>query len=189
MYRDIKAFKSLGVCGHVRPQQLLSIVAKNRIASYEKDGLIEKVVYEHPNQKKPIEGYRLTSRGYRFIKEHIGVDYPYHNTSLKHDLKVADKYFSLTEKERETVVTEKEARVIVKNKIEDLRKNNSQDYDFQNELFKNSSSVDFIYSTTDKETGEVIEVGFEAITRNYTDSELLQKSNFATLYNCRLEWA
>ena len=105
--RDRKALSALSRCGYVNREQLSQFLRNKRIESYCKDGLIEKSIYSQPGSKaSDQEVYRLTSKGRDFCRRELSLTRLYSAQNPAHDLVLADRYFSLSESERETWQTE-----------------------------------------------------------------------------------
>ena len=170
---DIKVCTSLAICGHVHYEQIKGIWTDKRIRRFEEEGLIEKV--EHVTKKETIVAYKLTESGARYVRKYIYDEAIYKSKSIKHDLGMADKYFSLSDDEQKTVRTESE-----------LRKELDTMYarsEITKEEYENASCVDFSYVSDS--TG--IEVGFEVITSNYTKEEITAKETYCSIVSMTFE--
>ena len=85
--KDEQAYSLLLNCRHCTHDQLREYISENRVNSYMKAKLIEKI----PTQQGTV--YRLTEKGYReFDKSIIHDHYRYHSNSVEHDIALADKY-------------------------------------------------------------------------------------------------
>lgn len=182
LHRDKKAFKSLYICGHVREDQLLTILNPNRIKTYQKEGWIKKVV--SPNGKVD---FKFTKDGRDFVAKHLGWDQPYIAKSTTHDAILNNKFFSLNEAERESAKSETEVRNELREKAFFTNEDKQKTEDYLKFLEEKTSPVDFVYETIDEETGEVYSVGFEGVTASYTAEDRQMKHNFAHHYGCKLE--
>ena len=168
---DVKACKSLAICGHVRAEYIESIWSDRRIRTFMEEGIIEKVSYG--TKKGEVIAYKLTPRGVNYAKKYIIPDYQiYSSRSICHDVYMSDHYFTkMSDTERETIKTETEIKSEWKEMVanEDERIDAPQDY----------SCVDFMYKS---DSGEMI--GFEVITENYTEADIQAKRNFCSAYGC-----
>ena len=112
--RDRKALSALSRCGYLNRDQLSQFLRNKRIESYCKDGLITKSVYGQPGSKaNDREVYRLTSKGRDFCRRELSLNRLYSAQNPAHDLVLADRYFSLSESERETWQTETDRKSVV----------------------------------------------------------------------------
>ena len=113
---------ALSRCGYVNREQLSQFLRNKRIESYCKDGLIEKSIYSQPGSKAADqEVYRLTSKGRDFCRRELSLTHLYSAQNPAHDLTLADRYFSLSEAERESWQTESQNRKAVNEHIQRLR--------------------------------------------------------------------
>lgn len=169
-YRDIQAIKSLGRCGYVNHNQLNTFLKDNRISNYQKEGLITKDIFRDHNNNS-IVAYKLTDKG-KDLAIRNGVNKPYMAQSIKHDMNIADKYFSLNEQERETWKTETEIREKFLEELERIREQDQvRAMNIEEELRDRQISMpDCSYTL---ETG--IEVYYESITNSYGQEELQAK--------------
>lgn len=169
-YRDVQAIKSLGRCGYVTHNQLNTFLKDNRISNYQKEGLIKKDIYTD-NKNNSITAYKLTDKGKDLAIQH-GVNKPYMAQSVKHDMNISNRYFSLSEQERETWKTETEIREKFLEELERIREQDQvKARDIEDELRDRQISMpDCSYTL---ETG--IEVYFESVTNSYGQEELEAK--------------
>ena len=138
--RDRKALSALSRCGYVNREQLSQFLRNKRIESYCKDGLIEKSIYSQPGSKaSDQEVYRLTSKGRDFCRRELSLTRLYSAQNPAHDLVLADRYFSLSESERETWQTETQSREIINAHIRQLRE--------QGEEEKKHANVQFAFNS------------------------------------------
>lgn len=169
--RDIKAFNALSRCGYVQRENLLTCISKSRIENYQKQGLIEKEVYVS-NRNETTTAYKFTDKGLNLSIKYTGIDKPYQAQSIMHDCQIADKYFSLTNDERETWKTESELREEFFNKMEELRE---QDYSRYQELQEQYNNREISMPDCSYTTETQIEVFFESVTNSYGQAELEAK--------------
>lgn len=127
--RDRKALSALSRCGYLNRDQLSQFLRNKRIESYCKDGLITKSVYSQPGSKaNDREVYRLTSKGRDFCRRELSLNRLYSAQNPAHDLVLADRYFSLSESERETWQTETQSREIINAHIQQLREQGDEEH-------------------------------------------------------------
>lgn len=168
---DVKACKSLAICGHVRAEYIEGIWSARRIRTFMEEGIIEKVSYG--TKKGEITCYKLTERGVNYVKKYIIPDHQiYSSRSIIHDVYISDQYFTLSETEKETIKTETEIKADFKEVLAsgEISKN----------TYDSCSCVDFSY-TSDR--GEVI--GYEVVTDNYTAHDIQAKQTFCEVYGCK----
>lgn len=175
--RDRHAMAALGRCGHVSHDQLGTYLRDKRISDYLKSGLLQKVVYAKPGDRAQDQAcYKLTTKGREFCRHTLRMSEMYRPQSITHDMGVADRYFSLTQQERDSWQTETEARTLFEAHIEQLREQGDEER--ANELWDKLregaiSPPDAIYTNT-----QGVQVAFEVITNNYGEEEISEKLEF-----------
>lgn len=161
--RDRKALSALSRCGYVSHEQLGQFLRSKRIESYCKDDLIVKSVYSQPGSKATDqEVYRLTPKGRDFCRRELSLSRLYSAQNPAHDLALADRYFSLSENERETWQTESQSRDAVSEHIRQLREQGAEER--ARELWEKLqdgrlSMPDAVYTRSDG-----VSVAFEVVT-------------------------
>lgn len=183
LHRDKQALKSLYICGHVRRENLLKYATKSRIATYEKEGLIEKVT----SKNGKIVAYKFTGGGRKFVNDHLGWEHPYVAKSLRHDLILEKKFFQLSEAQQESVKSEGQVREELIEKAFFVNEDRQKTETLLKYIEEQTSPVDFMYESVNEDTGEVEWVGFEAVTPSYSLTDRQMKHNFCCQYGCRLE--
>lgn len=171
--RDRLALTSMSKCGYCSKQQLNTFIAEKRITNYIRDGLVNKEVL-NKNNGQQINGYKLTSQGRKLIEKEWGVKNHYIFQSVNHDLGISNKYFSLSDSERETWKTETEIRKEFEEKLEELRNSDFERYNDINKMMeeKSISVPDCAYIENN------IEVYLEIITNSYGQAEIEAKERF-----------
>lgn len=179
--RDRLALTSLSKCGHCSRSNLNTYIADKRIKNYVRDNLITKEVF-NKNNGEQIVAYKLTTQGREFLEKEWNVKNHYIAQSVVHDLGIANKYFSLTDSEKESWKTETEIRQEFREKLEELRESNISRYREINTLLehKQISVPDCSYST---EKG--VEVYFEVMTNSYGEQEIESKERFVEFMNIK----
>lgn len=170
--KAVSNLKAIAICGHVEANCLLSHWSARGIRTFESEGLIEKVTYV--TGKEVIEAYKLTDSGARYVKKYVYDEAIYRSKSIIHDLAMSDRYYSLTDEERDSVKTESQLR----RELEVMYSKGG----ISEEDYKNASCVDFSYTS---QSGEV--VGFEVITKNYTKAEILAKQSYCSCVGMTFE--
>lgn len=184
--RDRKALSTLSRCGYLNRDQLSQFLRNKRIESYCKDGLITKSVYSQPGSKaNDREVYRLTSKGRDFCRRELSLNRLYSAQNPAHDLVLADRYFSLSESERETWQTETQSREIINAHIQQLREQGDEEHarELWDKLQNGRLSMpDAVYTRSDG-----VSVAFEVVTNNYGQAELEAKEQAAEALGAEIE--
>lgn len=177
MNRDRLAMTAVSRCGFCTKQHLNNYIKDSRIQSYERAGWLKKETIVS-NQNIKTTAYKLTGEGKKVLEKNFGVKHHYKEQSINHDLKIADKYFSLSEKERETWRTETEIRHLFNEKLEEIKRN---EYDRYEKILEDMRAG--LYSMPDcSYTLETeIEVYFEATTSNYSQADYEAKERTITI--------
>lgn len=174
MSHDIAAFEAMAKCGHISKAHFQQVgVGESRIGKYMKEGLVERVNWKNRNNSGVC--YKLTDAGKDFYYERTGFGGFYSPQSGAHDLAIADKYFSLSNDERKSFLTEKQARKVFRTHLNDLRaQDRSQEADHLAGLLKSGqiSMPDALYRSGDRL------VAFEVITSSYGRAEIAAKEAF-----------
>lgn len=171
--RDRLALTSISKCGYCSKQQLNTFIADKRITNYIRDGLVTKEVL-NKNNGQQISGYKLTNQGRKLIEKEWGVKNHYIAQSVNHDLGISNKYFSLSDLERETWKTETEIRNEFEERLDELRNSDFERYNNINKMVEEKliSVPDCAYIENN------IEVYLEIITNSYGQAEIEAKERF-----------
>lgn len=176
--RDKLAFTALSKVGHVTTAQLKQCgLADSRIKNYIRDGLIEKIAFKQG--KTTGEAYKLTKVGRELAESKWALRGHYHAQSPKHDLALANKYFSLSEQQRDSFMSETQVRDLFMEKLQIMRDQGQEELSkrYEDMLTKGLISMpDAIYIN---EQG--VEVSYEVITNNYGIEELQAKEAFVQI--------
>ena len=158
---DKQALLAIARCAHVTEAQLLTLITKNRINSYLKEGIILEDRYYH--NLNGFTGYKLNEKGKRIIERTWGFKNFQHSQTLYHDVIISKKYFELSREEQETWKTETE----IKEMLEKMKN--------EFETNKKYSVVDGGYRNKDN-----VDIGFEAVTSTYCRDKILNKRNLCS---------
>ena len=183
MDRDRQAFTALSKTGHCSKDQLNTFIKDGRIKNMVKDGYLQKVTFS-PKTGDKMEAYKLTAKGRDLCTREWGVRGHYIAQSLPHDLALANKYFSLTEAQRDTWKTESQLRAELENKLEQYRiGQDNRYYQYQEQLQEHKISVpDCTYVTS---TGT--EIAYEVITNSYGQAEIQAKIEYVQIMELKME--
>lgn len=185
--RDKNALSALAACGYVSRDQLGIFLREKRVQSYCKDGLIEKSIYSRPGAKaQDVEVYRLTKAGRELCRRELSLS-TYCAQNPAHDLVLADRYFSLSQTERETWRTESQSREDVSTEIRQLREQGEEER--AGELWAKLqegrlSMPDAVYTREDG-----VSVAFEVTTGNYGNEEITAKEEAAEALGAEIEFS
>lgn len=185
--RDKNALSALARCGYVSREQLGTFLREKRVNAYCKDGLVEKSVYSRPGAKaQDIEVYRLTKAGRELCRRELSLP-TYCAQNPAHDLVLADRYFSLSQSERETWRTENQSREDVYAEIRQLRDQGEEER--AGELWAKLqegrlSMPDAVYTRSDG-----VSVAYEVTTGNYGQEEITAKVEAAEALGAEIEFS
>jgi predicted transcriptional regulator len=186
-YRDKLVFSALSRTGIARTEDLKKHcnVTDGRIKNYVRDGYMEKILYKEDKEIK--EAYTLTTKGRDLAEREWNLRDHYHaqTKSPYHDLQLSEKYFSLSEQERDTWRTESQVRNEFLEKLEQLRERGeeqlaNQYYNMMQDRL--ISMPDGVYTT---ETG--VMTAYEVITDSYGRQEMLAKEVTVEIMNYSYE--
>ena len=179
--------RTISPCGYVSREQLGTFLREKRVNAYCKDGLVEKSVYSRPGAKaQDIEVYRLTKAGRELCRRELSLP-TYCAQNPAHDLVLADRYFSLSQSERETWRTESQSREDVYAEIRQLRDQGEEER--AGELWAKLqegrlSMPDAVYTRSDG-----VSVAYEVTTGNYGQEEITAKVEAAEALGAEIEFS
>ena len=157
----------------------MTLISPNRLRTYKENGWFKEVGHDGD--------LKFTKEGRDYVANRLGWDQAYIPKSIEHDSILNNKFFSLSEAERESAKSETEVRNELIEKAFFTNEDSQKTEDYIKFLEEQTSPVDFVYERIDEETGEVECIGFEGVTINYTAEERQMKHNFAHHYGCKLE--
>lgn len=185
--RDKHALSALARCGYVSREQLGEFLREKRVQAYCKDRLVEKSIYSRPGARaQDVEVYRLTKAGRELCRRELSLSI-YCAQNPAHDLVLADRYFSLSQTERETWRTESQSREDVSTEIRQLREQGEEER--AGELWAKLqegrlSMPDAVYTREDG-----VSVAFEVTTGNYGNEEITAKEEAAEALGAEIEFS
>ncbi|MGV3076379.1 hypothetical protein ACEE21_14970 [Clostridium baratii] len=181
--RDEKAFTAFSKTGNLTKEHLNKLdISDTRIKNYCRENYIEKVFYSVKNETENRVAYRLTNTGREIASEKFALSNFNQSLSVRHNIDVAEKYMSLSQEERETVLNEREVRELVQEQINSIEQQQERDR-YQEMLDTGRMSMpDMIYKT---EQGVVI--AYETITNNYSEVEIRAKEETCEFLKIEIE--
>lgn len=163
--KDRNAYELLLNCRHSNLQQLKEYSSQNRINSYLKERLVERV------QGQGYDLYRLTEKGYKqFQKVLQSENMRYHSQSPKHDEMLSQRYIE-TKREFPNMKwqNEEDLKALKRDMISECRENR----DFERLEKLEMSSVPDAIITTD------VSICYDVVTDNYSNVDIIAKEEFS----------
>lgn len=147
---------------------------------------MEKSVYSRPGPKpRDQEVYRLSKAGREFCRKELSLSL-YNAQNPAHDLALANRYFSLTQTERDTWRTEGQSREDIWEQIRLLREQGEEERagELWDKLRENRFSMpDAVYT---RDNG--VSVAFEVTTGSYGSEEIAAKEETAEALGVEIEF-
>lgn len=182
--RDKDAFTAMSRVGHITKEHMKNCnIADSRIKNYIRDGLIERVAYK--TNTTTGYAYKLTRQGREVAERNWGVNNHYHAQSATHDLSIANKYFSLSEDQKQTWVTETELRYRFEAKLQELKDQGQEETARTYEEMLEKGLISMPDASYTSENG--VEVSYEVITSSYGRQELQAKETYVEIMKCKYE--
>ncbi|WP_252225802.1 hypothetical protein [Clostridium sp. ZBS2] len=167
---DRRALTALAKTSIATEQHLQTMINKNRIYSYIKEGILKKDMYYNPVPTKSIQAYRLTQHGQKIATYYFNLKDFQHAESIIHDIIIANKYFSLSQKEQKTWISETTIKKILQEKEDEFEEG------------KEYGAVDGVYKDLNGNW-----IGFEGTTSSYRNKDITKKKNTSRLLNLKYE--
>ena len=175
--QDREAYNLLLNCRHVTQEQLRTYSSTNRINSYLKEKLIEKI------DIADLRVYRLTQKGYKEFEKTLGRENcRYHSNSILHDIKLAERYIQVHERYEDARWKNEEDLKREKNQLlEQLR----EERDFERiERIEKVSVPDCSYSSS----LEGQDICYEVVTDNYSNIDIQAKIDYCREFNTSISF-
>lgn len=180
-YADAQALKDIGI-------------TQNRINSYVKEGLLQKISYNpdfRGKSDKLKKCFRITKKAQKMAQKQwkMSIFVSTDRRTCRHDVEISRQISKLTTEERSTIVSEHGYKNLVLQtaSLERDRGNEELYKGLWDSIHnKNFSAPDFTYQTV-SETGQISFVSVEIITDHYGESELLAKEETATILGSYIE--
>jgi len=183
-FRDKMFFNGLRVCGNMNPNTSKAIITENRIRTFTREHLIERVSYQdnHISRERTQTAYRLTEKGRVFCEKEFRMSHFQSNRGCeRHNCAVYDVYSRLSNSERMSAMNEIDIKDSILRCLDDLYRNQAaEELDRFLEQTKGISLIDMTYM---QET-EGFLIGIEIATDNYSQTVIEQKEACATLIQC-----
>lgn len=170
----LQAFRNVGYLSKRHVKEDIGLADK-RILNFQRDGYVERCAYYNRQTKEAEHIYRLTDKGKELCSTQLNIANFYKSSSARHDLALADKYFSFRQEERMTWMTEADLRDQFHQHIEALLERGEyiRAYDLQEGLQERIISVP---DGACVKGGDVISI--EVVTSSYGTVELNAKEFF-----------
>lgn len=173
--RDLlKAFRNVGYLNQRHIKQEIGL-SDNRLLNFKRDGYIEQCAYLNRQTKEMEHVYRLTDKGKKLVSTQMNLDNFYKSSSARHDLALADKYFSLSNADRENWLTESDLRDRFNEHIEKLQDQGEIERAEQLREMLQERTINVPDGAFMKE-GQIMFV--EIVTNSYGTAELQAKQEF-----------
>ena len=118
-YRDERFCYIMKNCHHMSREQALEILSKNRLLSYEKQGLVRRLHFiYHSRQKSAIE---LTDKGRSWIRKNLpqlGSNFYVSGTAVRHNIRLAEQVMAHSLEHGRTWLNERDLRQELMQRIE-----------------------------------------------------------------------
>lgn len=177
-YKDEKLCSIVKHSQHISREQALLIVSSNRLASFEKQGVLKKLHYMDNNKNQII--YELTKKGRGFISRkfpHLSGNFYTAGTAYQHNVALAQQIFDHHNRQW---YNERDLREILLRKIEQ----SDNRWELMRMLERGEISV--------PDGGYLNEAGsiqcIEIINDNYTSTQLKFKANFEAVTNIPIKY-
>lgn len=172
-YKDEKLCSVVKNSQHISQAQALLIVSRNRLDSYEKEGVLTKLHYMDNNRKEIV--YQLTAEGKKWISHnfsHLQGNFYTSTTAIQHNIALAKE---IIDRPYTQWYTERDLRELLIREIEQ----SDNRWELMRMLETGQISVpDGAYITADGSM-ECIEITNE----NYTSSQIAAKERFGEITN------
>lgn len=177
-YKDERLCCIVKNSNHISLAQALLIVSRNRLESYEKQGVLKKLHYMDNNKKEIV--YELTKQGRAWISRnfnHLRGNFYTSSTAVQHNIALAQQ---LIERPYSQWYNERDLREIL---IQEIEQSDNR-WEYMRQLENGQISVpDGGYRNEDGSI-ECIEV----INENYTSTQLQAKANFQAITNMQITY-
>lgn len=167
---------------HLSREQALSIVSKNRMDNYIKQGIFKKIYYIL-NQKQGV-AYELTRKGRLFTLEHypeFGKNFYTSGTAIHHDIRLAQSIIEYEREHGHTWLNERDLREMMMERIE--REPIERRFELMGKIERGEISV----TDGGYYVGEEL-VLVETINENYTSTLIAAKEEFSNYMSSSINY-
>lgn len=211
--RDRLAFELIAKGGTVSKEDLHSIISKTRASHWEHDRYFKQVSWNDNNNNR-YEGYSLTPEGKKYAEKQFGITSftKAKSSSVPHDLKIGEKVMAVDEDKRGLTRTEEQLwdkfYEEMRNKkeqideLEEKRLDRNLSIQEREQYAKEWLEADKEYSRIEEmlKNGELsapdisyinangVEVCYEVLTTNYSQTEIEAKVQFAKAIGLEIEF-
>lgn len=177
-------FNGLRVAGNMNPDTSKPIITKNRLRTFTKERLIERVSYQddHISRERTQTAYRLTEKGRKFCETEFRMKHFAANKGCeRHNCAVYDVYSQLSNSERMSAMNELDIKDSILRCLDDLYRNQAAEE--LDRFLEQTQEISLIDMTYVQEIDGFL-VGIEVATNNYSQTTIEQKEACATLIQC-----
>lgn len=178
-------FNGLRVAGNCNETSGKTIITENRMRTFTKERLIEKVPYQdnHISRDRSQYAYRLTEKGKLFAKEEFKMEHFAANKGCeRHNCAVFDIYATLSNSERMSAMNELDIKDSILRCLDDIYRNQAAEE--LERFLEQTQEISLIDMTYIQESDGAL-VGVEVATKSYSQTLIEQKEACATLIECQ----
>lgn len=181
---DKELARCLVICGAARPKDLERLVSKNRQKEWIKQGLCKKKAFHKVGSRKSDKCLVLTKKGREYVRKNYGLQGGQKvKEQYNHNCKLAEVYTKLSATERESVLTEQQARDWYRESIEQMREQSQEEAErMLKELIEHKVAV--VDMVVVRDVGVI--QGIEIVTGSYSKEEIIAHQNFCE--NMKVEY-
>lgn len=166
--KDRQAYLFLNNVYHCRPSQLQVFISQNRIKSWEKEKLIEKIKTANGDYYKPGSNF------YKYLEQQFAKEnYKYYSQSPDHDVMLAQKYIELyTSLGKDNFIWKNETDLKQEREyqLSELRDRGEWE---RAEMLRTAGVTDCVIQTRDTT------YAYDVITSNYSQADIQSKIEYA----------
>ena len=188
-YRDIRVLQGLRVTGNMNLESMSRIITLNRIDTFRKEGIIQRVPYQdkYIDTEKSSYTYRLTNYGKDFCRDMLHMkNFANGRHSERHNTALGDIYSKLDAGEQMSCKNELDEKDILNARILELKEVNIEEAYKLQEQMKSISLVDMCYTTLEEQCVcvEIITSGYSQETielKEYTATEIIKCTDYQAI--------
>lgn len=172
--KDRQAYLFLNNVRHSTKAQLQTFISQNRIKSYLKEKLVERL------QTAQGDYYKLTDKGYKIFEQQFErQNYKYNSQSPEHDIALAQKYIDTYKATDGNFkwLNETDLKQLRDSQLDELRARGEWE---RAEMLRTASITDCIIQTD-------IIIAYDVVTDNYSKATMELKEQYAQALQIKLE--